>query len=124
VILRSQLSVEANVAAATAYLTGPLTLGLVARAIMACRAVPPAIRGLRVDLRAVSVCDFRALTMLESYIVDWGSDRRGVSRVVYPRIGGRDAFVALPCTIRDAPDAELRPERDDRVVLTPPYPVW
>jgi hypothetical protein len=124
VILRSQLSIEANTAAATAYVNGPLTVGLVARAITACRALPPAIRGVRVDLRAVSVCDFRALTMLEAYILDWRFERRGVSRVVYPRLRGRDAFVANPCTIRDAPDAEFRPERDDRVVLTPPYPVW
>ena len=123
-ILRSQLSVEANTVAATAYVTGPLTVGIVGRAIMACRALPPAVRGVRVDLRAVSVCDFRALTMLESYILDWRSERRGVSRVVYPRLRGRDAFVAIPCTIRDAPDAELRPERDDRVVSMPPYPVW
>ena len=26
-------------------------------------------------------------------------------------------FVAIPCAIRDAPDAGLRPDRDDRVVL-------
>ena len=123
-IFKSQLSVEANAVSATAYVTGPLTVSLAARAIMACRALPPAVRGVRVDLRAVSVVDGHALTMLESYILDWRAERRGVSRVVYPRLRGRDAFVAIPCAIRDAPDAELRPERDDRVVLAPPHPVW
>lgn len=46
------------------------------------------------------------------------------SVVAYPRLRARDAFVAIPCAVRDAPDAELRPERDDRVVSLPPYPVW
>ena len=123
-ILRSQLFIEASTVAATAYVAGPLTISLVARAILACRALPPDVRGVNVDLRAVSVCDFNALTMLESYILDWRAMRRGMSRVVYPRLGGRDAFVAHPCTIRDAPDAELRPERDDRVVSMPPYLVF
>ena len=121
---RSQLEVEANASSATAYVSGHLTVGVVVRAIMACRALPPAVDRVRVDLRAVSVCDARALTMLESYIVDWRAERRGMSRVVYPRTRARDAFVAIPCAIRDAPDAELRPERDDRVVSMPPYPLW
>ena len=123
-ILKSQLSVEAHAFAATAYITGPLTPSVAARAIMACRALPAAIRGVRVDLRAVHVCDLDALAMLESHILEWRAERRGVSRLVYPRLVARDAFVAIPCTIRDEPDAELRPERDDRVVTTPPYPVW
>jgi len=124
VILKSQLSVEAHPSAATAYLKGPLTAGLVARAIMACRALPSSVRGVRVDLRGVSVANVHALAMLEAHILEWSAERRGVSRVVYPHPWARDAFVAVPCTIRDALDAELRPERDDRVVTTPPYPVW
>ena len=123
-ILKSQLSVEAHASAATAYVTGPLTASVAARAIMVCHSLPPAIRGVRIDLRAVSVCDVDALVMLEAHIVEWSADRRGVSRVVYPRRGGRDAFVAIPCAIRDAPEAELRPERDDRGASTPPYPVY
>lgn len=40
------------------------------------------------------------------------SDRRGVNRIAYPQLRGRDGFVALPCAIRDAPGAGLRPDRD------------
>ena len=123
-ILKSQLAIEAHSSAATAYINGPLTANIAARTIMACRLLPPSVRGIRVDLRSVSVCDVDALAMLEALIVEWRAERRGVSRVVYPRLRGRDAFVASPCAIRDAPDAELRPERDDRVVSVPPSLVW
>lgn len=123
-ILKSQLSVEAHASAATAYVTGPLTASVAARAIIGCRSLPLTVRGVSVDLRAVSVRDVDALAMLEAHIVEWSADRRGVSRIVYPGRRGRDAFVAVPCTFRDAPDAELRPERDDRVGSMPPYPVW
>ena len=123
-IVKSQLSVEAHAFAATAYIKGPLTASLAARAIMVCRGLPASIRGMRVDLRGMTMWDATALVMLESHIIEWSEERRGVSRVLYPRPRARDAFVALPCTIRDAPDAELRPERDDRVVSAPPYPVW
>ena len=123
-ILKSQLAIEAHTGAATAYINGPLTASIAARAIMACRLLPPTIRGIRVDLRSVSVCDLDALAMLEALIVEWRAERRGVSRVIYPRLRGRDAFVAIPCAIRDAPDAELRPERDDRVVSVPPSLMW
>ena len=123
-ILKSQLTIEAHIGAATAYVSGPLTAGVAARAILACRVLPPVVRGVRVDLRGVSVCDVDALVMLEVLLLEWSTERRGVSRIVYPRLRARDAFVAIPCTIRDAPDAELRPERDDRVVLAPPSPVW
>ena len=122
-ILKSPSSVEAHAPAATAYITVPLAASVAARAIMACHSLPPAIRGVRVDLRAVSVCDVDALIMLEAHIVEWSAERRGVSRVVYPRRGSRDAFVAIPCAIRDAPEAQLRPERDDRGASTPPFPV-
>ena len=123
-ILKSQLFVEAHTSAATAYVKGPLTASLAARAIMVCRALPATIRGMRVDLRGVTFAEVNALTMLEAHVVEWSEERRGVSRLVYPRPRARDAFVAIPCAIRDALDAELRPERDDRVVSTPPYPVW
>lgn len=124
VILKSQLSIEAHANGATAYFCGPLNASVAARAILACRALPPEVRGVRVDLRGVTVCDMDALVMLEVLLLDWSSERRGVARIAYPRLPARDAFVAIPCTIRDAPDAQLRPERDDRVVLAPPSPVW
>jgi hypothetical protein len=124
VILKSQLVIEAHSSAATVYINGPLTASVAALTIMACRRLPPTIRGIRVDLRSVSVCDLDALAMLEALIEEWRIERRGVSRVVYPRLRRRDAFVAIPCAIRDAPDAELRPERDDRVVSVPPSLVW
>ena len=72
-------------------------------------------------LRAVTMCDVDALMMLEALLLEWSSERRGVNRIVYPRLPARDAFVAIPCAIRDAPDAALRPDRDDRVVLTRPF---
>jgi hypothetical protein len=115
---------EAHVGAATAYVCGPLTAGVAARAILACRALPPVVRGVRVDLRGVSVCDVDALVMLEALLLEWMIERRSISRIAYPRLTARDAFVAIPCAFRDAPDAELRPERDDRVVSSTPYPVW
>ena len=123
-IITSQLSVEAHRFAATAYLKGPLTASLAVRTIMVCRALPASIRRMRVDLRGMTMWDSTALTMLESHIVEWSEERGGASRVMDSRPGARDAFVAIPCTIRDAPDAELGPERDDRVVAAPPYPVW
>jgi len=124
VILKSQLSIEAHGNGATAYVCGPLNASVTARTILACRCLPPDVRGVRVDLRGVTLCDVDALVMLEVLLLDWSTERRGVARIAYPRLRARDAFVAIPCTIRDAPDAELRPERDDRVVLTPPSPVW
>ena len=120
-ILKSQLSVEAHACAATAYVSGPLDTSIAARTILACRALPPDVRGVRVDLRGVTVCDVDALMMLEVLLLEWGSERRGMNRIVYPRLRARDAFVAIPCAIRDAPDAGLRPDRDDRVVLTRPF---
>jgi hypothetical protein len=124
VILKAQLSIEAHPQAATAYLCGPLSPSIAARVILAARRLPPHVRRIRVDLRAVTICDLDALTMLEVLLIEWSSERRGMSRVVYPRRGSRDAFVAIPCTIRDAPDSELQPERDDRVVSSHPIPVW
>src|SRR5690348_18292899 len=103
---------EAHASAASAYVSGPLTAGVAARAILACRALPPGVRAVRVDLRGVSVCEVDALTMLEALLIEWRTERRGVTRVAYPRLPGRDAFVAVPCATRDAPGAELRPERD------------
>ena len=115
---------ESHRHAAAAYVCGPLTLNVAAQTILACESLPPHVSAVRVDLRGVSVCDVDALVMLEVLLLEWGIVRRGISRIVYPRRGARDAFVAIPCAIRDAPDSQLRPERDDRVVLTPPYPVW
>jgi len=116
--------VEAHGRAATVYVSGPLTAAVAARTIFACRTLPVSLRGVRVDLRGVAVCDPDALVMLEVLLVDWSTERRGASRIAYPPIRPRDAFVAIPCAIRDAPDAELRPERDDRVVSPPPSLVW
>ena len=121
---KSRLSVEAHDCAATIYVSGPLTAAVAARAIFACRTLPAALRGVRVELRAVSVWDADALVMLEVLLVDWSAERHGASRIAYPPVTPRDAFVASPCAFRDAPDAELRPERDDRVVWPPPSLVW
>ena len=120
-ILKSQLSMEAHASAATAYVCGPLNASIAARTILACRSLPPDVRGVRVDMRGVTVCDVDALMMLEVLLLEWSSERSGVSRIVYPHLRARDAFVAIPCTIRDAPDAGLLPDRDDRVVLTRPF---
>ena len=112
---------EAHACAATAYVCGPLNASIAARTILASRALPPDVRGLRVDMRGVTVCDVDALKMLEVLLLEWSSERRGVSRIVYPRLRARDAFVAISCANRDAPDAGLPPDRDDRVVLTRPF---
>ena len=122
--LESRLRMESHTVAATAYVCGPLKSDVAARTILACRTLPPRVRRVRVDLRGVSVCDGDALVMLEVLLIEWSAERRGQSRIAYPRFRARDAFVAVPCTIRDAPDAELRPERDDRVVSPPPSLVW
>jgi len=81
------------------------------------------LKCVRVDLRGVTVCDVDALNMLEVLLLEWSSERRGVNRIVYPHLRARDAFVAISCAIRDAPESQLRPERDDRGASTPPYPV-
>jgi hypothetical protein len=123
VILKTRLSIESHAFAATAYVTGNLTASVAASTIMACRTLPPTVRDVRIDLLGVLTCDMDALVMLESHMVEWSAERRGASLFRYPIRRARDAFVAIPCTIRDAPDAELRPERDDRVVSMPPYPL-
>jgi len=120
VFLTSGLTIESHTRAASAYLSGPLSLGLTARAISAFCSLPACVRALRVDLRGITVCDVDALLMLESLVVEWCHQRRGVSRIARPRFGGRDPFVAIPCAIRDAPDAPLGPERDVRVFSSPP----
>ena len=73
---------EAHACAATAYLCGPLNASVAARTILACRALPPDVRGVRVDLRGVTVCDVDALNMLEVLLLEWSSERRGVNRIV------------------------------------------
>lgn len=123
-ISQSGLSIESHARAASAYLSGPLTLGLSARAITAFCNLPRRVRALRVDLRGITVCDVDAMLMLESLVVEWCRERRGVSRIARPRVGARDLFVAIPYEIRDAPGAQLGPERDDRVVSSPPSLVW
>ena len=123
-ILKSQLSIEAHSRAASVYVHGPLSAATAGRISLGCRTLPHDVRAVRVDLRAVTVSDADALTMLEALLIEWSADRRGQSRIAYPRHGGRDAFVAIPCAIRDASDAPLQRERDDRVVSSTPYPVW
>ena len=76
-IVRSQVSVEAHASSATAYVMGPLTAAVVVRTVMACRALPPAVRGVRIDLRGVTMCDLDALVMLESHIIEWRVERGG-----------------------------------------------
>ena len=122
--LQSGLSIESHARAASAYLSGPLTLGLTARAITAFCGLPERVRALRVDLRGITVCDADAVRMLESLVGEWCYKRRGVSRIARPRAPARDLFVAISYEIRYAPDAELRPERDDRVLSSPPPLVW
>ena len=115
---------ESHARSATAYVSGPLTSAIAARAIYACNTLPAAVRAVRVDLRGISVWDIDALMMLEVLLLEWGVSRAGVTRIAYPPARARDAFVAVPYTIRDAPDAELRPERDERVASPPPSLIW
>ena len=117
-----QLAVETHLSAATVYLSGPFSLSIAARTIAACCRLPGHVRSIRVDLHAVTVWDADAVTMLESLLVEWARERRGTHSITRPHSRPRDAFVAIPCTIRDAPDAPLRPGCDDRVFSTPPNP--
>ena len=119
-----QLVVETHMTGATAYVSGPFSLAAAARTIAACCRLPRLVRAIRVDLHAVTTWDADALMMLESLLVEWAYERRGAHRITRPSATARDAFVAIPCTIRDAPDSQLRPGCDDRVVSTPPYPAW
>jgi hypothetical protein len=120
VISPFQLVVETHPSGATAYVSGPLSLAVAARTIAACCRLPSLVRAIAVDLHAVTVWDADALLLLESLLVEWAHERRGVHRITHPRTRPRDAFVAIPCAIRDAPDAQLRPSCDDRVFSTPP----
>jgi len=124
VIVRSQVAIEAHAFAATAYVTGPLSASVVVRTVMACHALPSTIRGVRVDLRAVSICDLDALVMLEAHIVEWRAHRRGVTHVLYPPLRARESFIAIPSAIRDAPETGGRPEHDERGLSPASYPVW
>jgi len=117
------LAVETHLSAATVYLSGPFSLAVAARTIAACCRLPRRVRAVRVDLHAVTVWDADAVNMLESLLVEWARERRGTQCMTRPSSRPRDAFVAIPCTIRDAPDAPLRPGCDDRVFSTPPNSV-
>ena len=123
-IPRSQLVVEAHGSGAAAYVSGQFSLAAAARTIAACLRLPKEIRTLRADLRAVTAWDIDAILMLESLLVEWSRERFGVHRITHPRGSPRDAFVAIPCAIRDAPDAQLQRECDERVVSVPPSPIW
>lgn len=122
--LPSQLAIETHASAATAYVSGRFSLAIAARAIAACCRLPRFVRAIRVDLRGVTAWDVDALAILESLLAEWARARDGMHRITHPEQRTRDAFVAVPCGIRDAPDAQLRRECDDRVVSQPPYPVW
>jgi len=124
VISPFQLVVETHMSGATAYLSGPFSLAVAARTIAACCRLPSRVRAIRVDLRAVTVWDVNALMMLESLLVEWAHERRGAHHITRPRPRARDAFVAIPCAIRDAPDSQLQRGCDDRVVSTRPFPAW
>jgi hypothetical protein len=117
-----QLAVETHPFAATVYLSGPFSLAVAARTIAACCRLPRHVRAIRVDLHAVTVWHADAVNMLESLLVEWARERRGTHCITPTRSRPRDAFVAIPCTIRDAPDSPLRPGCDDRVFSTPPNP--
>src|SRR5687767_1048784 len=123
VIPRSQLVVEAPGSGAAAYVRGQFSLAAAARTIAACFRLPKDVRALHADLRAVAAWDIDAILMLESLPVEWSRERFGVHRIAHRRASPRDAFVAVPCAIRDAPDAQLRRECDDRVVSAPPSPI-
>ncbi len=70
----------------TAYVCGPLNASIAAaRSSRVARSAD--VRGVRVDLRGVTVCDVDALMMLEVLLLEWSSERRGVSRIVYPHVG-------------------------------------
>ena len=70
---------EAHACAATAYVCGPLNASVAARAILACRALPRRVRACSRRPARRTVCDVDALVMLEALLLEWSSERRGVT---------------------------------------------
>ena len=100
------IAIESHPCAATLYLAGTLTAAGVARITAACDALPETIRTLRVCARALAPSDPHAVAALAAELKSWG---RGCCRrhpAQRRRSGAhRDAFVAEPCTSRDASGA-------------------
>ena len=79
-----QSTLESHARAATLYLHGTLHPHDAVRAFRACYTLPPAVRRLRVDLRAVGPALPAAARTVAILVAGWERDRRGVATVDPP----------------------------------------
>ena len=75
------LGVEAQPHAATLYLRGALSFAGTLRVARAIGALPDGTRALRIDLRALHVCDHGALRVVLAVAEAWTRRRRGMVHV-------------------------------------------
>ena len=88
--------IESHGSGATLYLTGALSLCGARRALDAVRALPSAVRALRIDMRGIRLFDPEALHLLAVELRDWRSARAGITRVKLP--GSRWPLYQMPQT--------------------------
>jgi hypothetical protein len=72
--------------AATLYLRSTLSLRCASEAMHACDKLPPEVRRLRVDMRAVRICDARAVDVISQRLRPWRDTREGSTRVDLPGV--------------------------------------
>ena len=81
-----QSTLESHGRAATLYLHGTLHPHDVVRAFRACYTLPPAVRRLRVDLRAVDATLPAAADTVAILVAAWEQARRGIATVDLPAV--------------------------------------
>ncbi len=77
----SSWCLEANHHAATLYLSGPVSMSSILRPAASCQGLPVSISTLRVDMRATTLADPEALTLLHRALTRWRSARDGCVRI-------------------------------------------
>lgn len=91
-----RFTIEMAGSAATLYLSGGLTMYLAARTLDECRRLPPGIRHLRIDMRAVRVVEGMAVAAIAHGLRPWRDDRNGSTRVDLPDAPVSFEVLALP----------------------------
>lgn len=91
-----RFSIEMAGGSATIYLNGRLTLYLAARTLHECGRLPPLIRHLRIDMRAVRVPDGIAIASIAQGLRRWRDERNGATRIDLPHVPVSFAVLAAP----------------------------
>lgn len=101
------LMFEAHPSALTIHLHGVLSLEAARDLADRCHRLP-AVRVLRIDPHGLWLCDVQALELLAVLLHAWEAARCAIALIPRrppPSRTARDAFVAIPCAVRDAAEA-------------------